>query len=740
MSEPTPTAGQGRLAGPVRAQATATHFSWPELVAVTDLASACRAIEEILEQGEGPRGEWRTAHFGQFVAILEEYQQAREANPGFDPVRPVVVANVRRCPHDSSVPLISDPVTAGCTDLFNVAYEILLQALERYFAHTEETDAQLAALADLTIALMFQVIKPLGELITTLPAGPDHHAVALADAAQRLVASVLRPLADLAVRAPNTGEDPVLAIPAGGPAHERLRAIAEPATRLRSSPGAAPEPIEATAALQDLVVRLAPDETTAAARVHELGSIQAGLATGIQSMTDGPYLITNAETVTDHLGVPIPVRPSMALCRCGESASKPFCDGRHATIGFSGAKDPSRVPDRRDSDPGVGVTVLDNRGICAHSGFCTDRLSTVFHAGSEPFVTPSGGRADEIIAAVRACPSGALSYAIDGREAREQVDVPRMAAIEVSKDGPYRVTGAVALTDGDGRAEPRPAGSSAEHHNLCRCGHSQNKPFCSGMHWYVNFADPAPAEEPTLFEWAGGLPALARMTRIFYQKYVPADPLLSPLFAQMSPDHPDRVAAWLAEVFGGPALYSQAYGGYSRMIPQHLGKCLTGSQRARWVALLGQSAADAGLPADPEFQAAFASYLEWGSRLAVENSPTRSRPPATMPMPHWWWVCNATPGSRISALDQQAEPSEEPLVLPGPGAAVSFAAPVKPLFRARDRQSMRFAFDLWSYPDVVKHADAILDQVRAGSMPCDSAWPAEHTEVFARWIDGGKNA
>jgi hypothetical protein len=99
-----------------------------------------------------------------------------------------------------------------------------------------------------------------------------------------------------------------------------------------------------------------------------------------------------------------------------------------------------------------------------------------------------------------------------------------------------------------------------------------------------------------------------------------------------------------------------------------------------------------------------------------------------MPVPHWWWVCNAPPNSRISVLDQQAEPSEEPLVLPGPGAGVSFAAHVKPLFQARDRQSMRFAFDLWSYPDVVKHADVILDQVRAGSMPCDSVWPTEHTE------------
>ncbi|HEX4098916.1 MAG TPA: ferritin-like domain-containing protein [Pseudonocardiaceae bacterium] len=852
--------GEQRLfIGPVRAQATATHFSWPELVTVTDLASACRAIEEILEQGEGPRGQWRAAHFGQFVAILEEYQQARDANPSFDPVRPVLVANVRPCARDSSVPLLSDPVTARCADLFNVAYEILLQALERYFAHTEETDAQLATLADLTVSLMLRVIKPLGELITTLPAGPDHpgqtagpsfelfyendylmphreaawvlleerlreavefcrriaadaaapvaqrlapvgaaldqladtlgahlpdsgdpvgpestgepaatnqaalltraaelkptvdpgpglftavyevlrtDAAALSGVAQRLVASVLRPLADGGV--PTTGLDSAVAIPPAGPAHERLQTLAKAATRLRSRPGAAPELIEATAALQDLAVRLAPDETEAAAQLDELRAIQAGLAAGIQSMTDGPYLITNAETMTNHLGERIPHTPTMALCRCGASAGKPFCDGSHATIGFAGAKDPSRVPDRRDTYPGVGVTVLDNRGICAHSGFCTDRLATVFHAGSEPFVTPSGGRADEITAAVRACPSGALSYAIDGREAREQVDLPRTADIEVSKDGPYRITGALPLTDGDGSAEARAAGASTEHYSLCRCGHSQNKPFCSGMHWYVDFTDPAPAEEPTLFEWAGGLPALLRTTQIFYQKYVPADPLLAPLFAQMSPDHPARVAAWLGEVFGGPKLYSQTYGGYPRMISQHVGKGLTEAQRARWVTLLSQSATDAGLPADPEFRAAFSGYLEWGSRLAVENSQTTSRPPANMPMPRWWWVCNATPGSRISALDGSAEAAAEPLVLPGPAETVSFAAHVKPLFRARDRQSMRFAFDLWSYPDVAANADAILDQIRAGSMPCDGAWPAEQIEVLARWIDGGK--
>jgi hypothetical protein len=160
--------------GPPRAQATSTDFRWPELVAVTDAASAQRALDTILEQGEGARGHWETAHFGQFVDILDDYRRMIAANPAFDPVRPVMFARVRRGEHDDSLPLIGDRVTAQCTDLFNVSYEILVQILERYFAHTEETDAQLATLAQAAVTLMGGVLRPLGELITTLPVGPEH--------------------------------------------------------------------------------------------------------------------------------------------------------------------------------------------------------------------------------------------------------------------------------------------------------------------------------------------------------------------------------------------------------------------------------------------------------------------------------------------------------------------------------------------------------------------------------------
>lgn len=250
-----------------------------------------------------------------------------------------------------------------------------------------------------------------------------------------------------------------------------------------------------------------------------------------------------------------------------------------------------------------------------------------------------------------------------------------------------------------------------------------------------------PAHEPTLFEWAGGFAALLRMTRIFYDKYVPQDPLVGPLFAKMAPDHPERVAAWLSEVFGGPHLYSERYGGYSRMISQHVGKRITEEQRARWVQLLCQSADDAMLPNDPEFRAAFVAYLEWGSRIGKENSQQHASPPPNMPVPRWWWVCNATPGARTSALAPiTLENDSMTTKLPGPDETPSFERHIKGLFRSKDRESMRFAFDLWSHADVTRHADAILHRLQAGSMPCDGAWPPAQVGVFQRWVAAGKPA
>ena len=159
--------------GPANAQATEEHFHWPELVAVTDLASARLAIDTIVEQGEGARGEWRDAHFGRLLGILDEYMALRQADPSFEPARRVVAANVRPQATGVVVPLITDPGTTRCMDLLNVAYEVLLQLLSRYFAHTDESPEQLAVLAEVAVGLMYGAIKPLGSVVTTLPIGPD---------------------------------------------------------------------------------------------------------------------------------------------------------------------------------------------------------------------------------------------------------------------------------------------------------------------------------------------------------------------------------------------------------------------------------------------------------------------------------------------------------------------------------------------------------------------------------------
>jgi class 3 adenylate cyclase/CDGSH-type Zn-finger protein len=114
---------------------------------------------------------------------------------------------------------------------------------------------------------------------------------------------------------------------------------------------------------------------------------------------NGLYLLTRAAHVVGHLG-PSQERRPKALCRCGRSESKPYCDGSHVAAEFSGAEDFRREPHHRDAYFGQPALTFDNMGLCAHSGFCTDRLNGVFHLGEEPFVTPSRARFDDIIRAV----------------------------------------------------------------------------------------------------------------------------------------------------------------------------------------------------------------------------------------------------------------------------------------------------------------------------------------------------
>jgi Ferritin-like len=171
----------GRLGEPVlfvgepRAQATPDRFRWPQLLAVTGLASARAAIEEIIEQGEGARGDWRPAHYGRFFGIWNEYHKLREQDPSFEPARPVIPAFTQQ-PYDidQPQPQPTEPLTRRVAELFNLGYEVLLQLLTRFFTHTDETDEQLDVLVQAAFGIMAGVLKPLGTALTRLPMGPGN--------------------------------------------------------------------------------------------------------------------------------------------------------------------------------------------------------------------------------------------------------------------------------------------------------------------------------------------------------------------------------------------------------------------------------------------------------------------------------------------------------------------------------------------------------------------------------------
>ena len=160
--------------GPPKAQATTEVFEWPELTVVTDLASASRAIEVIVEQGEGASGDWVNSHFGKFVGILEDYLAVRAADPRFEPARPVLPVFLRQPPDVDEAVLVGDPMTRRVADLFNAVYEVILQLQSRYFVHHGETADELETLAKTVKHLMNWVMRYLGPVLTALPVGPKY--------------------------------------------------------------------------------------------------------------------------------------------------------------------------------------------------------------------------------------------------------------------------------------------------------------------------------------------------------------------------------------------------------------------------------------------------------------------------------------------------------------------------------------------------------------------------------------
>ena len=199
----------------------------------------------------------------------------------------------------------------------------------------------------------------------------------------------------------------------------------------------------------------------------------------IRLSRDGPYLVT-AVDLTNSKGERIETGHGVALCRCGASKEKPFCDSSHIRIGFSDEQHPDRTPDGIVDYRGAAIVVHFNRLQCSASERCAKTLPLVFRDGEKPWIQPDRADADTIIEVVRRCPSGALRYTRHGQAGPGEANTP---SIRIARNGPYEVQGL------DLDTENWSEGASRERFTLCRCGGSRNKPFCDGSHRSIKFQD-----------------------------------------------------------------------------------------------------------------------------------------------------------------------------------------------------------------------------------------------------------
>ena len=217
-------------------------------------------------------------------------------------------------------------------------------------------------------------------------------------------------------------------------------------------------------------------------------------APAISAAPNGPLLVTGrvplyrrrdvrseqGEPLTWETTVQIDTRDRYALCRCGQSSNKPFCDGTHVKVGFT-ADDTATgtYDDRSTSLGGTGLTVRDDRTICVHAGFCGTRVTNVWKQMAD---TGDSDVRMQVIRTIEKCPSGALTLRFEDRDTDNEQLLPQSVA--VIDDGPLWVTGGVPVTTSTGQAvEVR------NRVTLCRCGGSGNKPLCDGSHKAAGFHD-----------------------------------------------------------------------------------------------------------------------------------------------------------------------------------------------------------------------------------------------------------
>jgi CDGSH-type Zn-finger protein len=215
---------------------------------------------------------------------------------------------------------------------------------------------------------------------------------------------------------------------------------------------------------------------------------------------DGPYLVSGNVPLTIQIITPnkegfswdwkqgktFDTKSEYALCRCGHSKTKPFCDGTHQKIKFKGKLTATRTPYARQAETfdGPTLTLSDTENLCAFARFC-DPGGKIWNLIKK---TKKPESRDLVIREANHCPAGRL--VVHDKNTGKQVEEKLPPSIGVIEDpvlecsGPLWVRGGIRIESEDGKPyEVR------NRVTLCRCGSSDNMPFCNGSHASIKFQD-----------------------------------------------------------------------------------------------------------------------------------------------------------------------------------------------------------------------------------------------------------
>ncbi len=402
--------------------------------------TALKAFDAIITQGEGAASENADSHYCRFLAIREELQRLKAANPAFEPAHPAAVNPVLRKPVRTGHRVwLENEDTAAAVDIANSAYMLMLRLISHAYLIPRPRPAK-ALCVDLALGLM-RAMTPLAERAARLPAGPANPGC---NGGMSFTA-----LRDSAPLPPGASADRFFL--------ERLRELLEGARALAGQDDA--RVAQAVKIIAELTARA------------ERGFAVAGK--GAAAANDAS--VSAVESVVSAPPAPVPAPPRAA----GNGAAGA------AVIEPGNVAPTPRTEGDVDFIEGRDLTLIYEGKKCIHSRFCVTWGPKVFIANVKgPWINPDAVPTDALTEIAHVCVSGAIRY--QRKDGQPDEAAPPVNLISVREGGPYAIKA-------DIRLDGAPPGNF--RYTLCRCGASRNKPFCDGSHHDANFI--ASGEPPT---------------------------------------------------------------------------------------------------------------------------------------------------------------------------------------------------------------------------------------------------